>query len=249
MPPGALRIAFTAESILGGSIDKDCADAVKYAAGLCEELGHQITEEPLRWDSEAFAKAFLTIAATELRTDVAGWEKRTGRRARFGEFEPETWAVCLLGRTVRASEFSAAVRYLHRCSRELAGLFGKYDLLLTPTLSRPPLEIGELRQKGSEAFATRLLGRVNAGRILGWLGRVTAVAGRIFEFCPFTPLFNATGQPAMSVPLYWNSEGLPLGVQFVGRYSDEATLFRLAGQLEEARPWFEKRPPIYASSF
>ena len=90
----------------------------------------------------------------------------------------------------------------------------------------------------------KLLGRLNAASLLCAVARIDVLAEQIFEFIPYTPLFNATGQPAMSVPLYWNDQGLPIGMHFVGRYADEATLCRLAGQLERARPWFDRVPPI-----
>jgi amidase len=90
----------------------------------------------------------------------------------------------------------------------------------------------------------RWLGSLNAGGLINALAGVEALAEQVFDFMPFTPVFNATGQPAMSVPLHWNDEGLPIGIHFVGRYGDEATLFRLAGQLEKARPWFDRTPPV-----
>jgi len=98
-----------------------------------------------------------------------------------------------------------------------------------------------------QAVAMKLLGQINAGGIINKYRGKDALAEQFFSFMPYTPLFNATGQPAMSVPLYWNDAGLPIGMQFVCRYGDEATLFRLAGQLEKARPWFDCFPPICAN--
>jgi len=117
------------------------------------------------------------------------------------------------------------VTTLQRLSREVARLFLDFDVLLTPTLAQPPLPLG--------SFAT--------APDNPWQALVRAA-----EFIPFTPLCNITGQPAMSVPLYWNSENLPIGSHFVGRFGDEATLFRLAAQLEVARPWADRRPPVSA---
>jgi len=103
---------------------------------------------------------------------------------------------------------------------------------------------GALQPKGAEALAMKVLGSLNAGGLINALAGIEALADQVFRFMPYTPLFNASGQPAMSVPLYWNDEELPIGMHFVGRYGDEATLFRLAGQLEHAAPWFDRTPPI-----
>jgi len=89
-----------------------------------------------------------------------------------------------------------------------------------------------------------MLGRMNAGKLLDMMGMLDEAAGDAFEFTPWTPVFNVTGQPAMSVPLEWNAEGLPIGLHFVGRFGDEATLFRLAAQLESAKPWSDRRPSV-----
>jgi amidase len=167
-----------------------------------------------------------------------------GRKPTFKDFEPATWAVGLLGRQITAADFSKAIRLLHRSARQIGYFFEGYDLLLTPTMAKPPVTTGALQPKGAEAFVMKLLGRLNAGGLINALTGIETLADQAFELIPYTPLFNATGQPAMSVPLYWNDEELPIGMHFVGRYGDEATLFRLASQLEKAIPWFDRVPPI-----
>jgi amidase len=195
-------------------------------------------------DGKAFARAFLTVVLGETRATIEEAETISGRRARFRDFEPATWAVSLIGAQVGAAQFSRAVLLLQRAARQIGPFFEEYDLLLTPTVAMPPLVMGALLPKGVEAVGLKLLGSLNAGRLIRVLGRLEANADKLFEFVPYTPVFNATGQPAMSVPLHWNAEGLPIGMHFVGRYADEATLFRLAGQLERARPWFNRIPPV-----
>jgi amidase len=242
--PGKLRIAFTAEPFLPSVVHDDCVKGLEATVGLCQDLGHEVVAAAPEIDGDAFATAFLTMVCGEARADMEEFEELLGRKATSKEFEPSTWAVALLGRQVRAAEFSRAIRLLQRTGRQIAGFFEEYDILLTPTLARPPVVTGELQPKGGEAVAMKVLGSLNAGGLINALAGIEALAAKVFEFMPFTPLFNATGQPAMSVPLVWNDEGLPIGMQFVGRYGDEATLFRLAAQLEKASPWFDRRPPV-----
>ena len=128
----------------------------------------------------------------------------------------------------------------------MADLFTRYDLMLTPTLATPPPVLGAIKPRGLEAFGQEVLLRLHLGVLLRIPGVIDASVRRVFSFIPFSPLANVTGLPAMSVPLAWNAQGLPIGSQLVARFGDEATLFRVAAQLEEARPWKDRRPPIHA---
>jgi amidase len=242
--PGRLRIAFTTRPLLPGTVHPDCVRGVEETARLCQDLGHIVEEAAPQIDGHAFARDFLTMVCAETRADIEEGEPLTGRKARYGEFEPATWALGLLGRQISAGEYSCALRALQRAARQVGAFFEKYDVLLTPTLATPPMEIGWLQPTGVKAVALKLLGSLNAGALLNKLAGIEALAEEVFAFIPFTPVFNVTGQPAMSVPLVWNDEGLPIGMHFVARFGDEATLFRLAAQLERARPWFDRRPPI-----
>ena len=246
--PGRLRMAFTSEPFLGDVVDKDCVKGLEATVRLCQDLGHEIVQAAPQIDWKAFARAFLTIVCVETRAAIKEAEVLLNRKASFKDFEPSTWVLGLLGRQCRAPEFSRCLNLAQFTAREVGEFFEKYDVLLTPTLARPPVATGELQLKGIRAAVMRLLGRVNAGRLINTLSGIEALSQHVFGFMPYTPLFNVTGQPAMSVPLYWNNEGLPIGMQFVGRYGDEATLFRLASQLERARPWSERVPPICAKA-
>jgi amidase len=124
----------------------------------------------------------------------------------------------------------------------MSAFFNTYDVLLTSTLGSPPVKIGALSPTKLQQLAMRALRRTPLKKVLDTV--LDQMAADNMDPAPNTELFNLTGQPAMSVPLFWNSEGLPIGTQFVGRYGDEATLFKLAGQLERARPWFDKRPQV-----
>jgi amidase len=242
--PGKLRIAFTAQPFLPGVVHPDCIKGLEATVKLCQGLGHELAEAAPQIDGQAFATAFLTMVCGETRADMEEGEVLVGRKATYGDFEPSTWALGLLGRQTNSAEFSRAIRLLHLCSRQIGHFFEEYDVLLTPTLASPPVVTGALQPQGTEALALKVLGSINAGGLINALAGIEALAAQVFEFIPFTPVFNATGQPAMSVPLYWNEEGLPIGMHFVGRFGDEATLFRLAGQLEKASPWFDRKPPI-----
>jgi amidase len=121
----------------------------------------------------------------------------------------------------------------------------KYDLFLTPTLAYPPVKIGELQPKPYERFAMKVVNALGLGFILKAAGLVDRMAEASLSKTPFTQLANLTGQPAMSVPLHWTPDGLPVGVHFMAPFGEEATLFRLAAQLEKARPWFDKHAPVW----
>ena len=242
--PGKLRIAFTKEHFLDNTVDGDCVKGLEATAKLCTDLGHEVVEAAPPIDSRAFFKAFLTVVCGETRAAIEEAEVLLGHKASSKDFEPSTWVCSLLGRQFRASDLSKALNLIQRMGRQIGEFFEKYDVMLTPTLAMPPVVTGTFQIKGIQALAMKLLGRLNAGGLINTFARIDTLAMQAFTFTPFTPLFNATGQPAMSVPLYWNDEGLPIGTQFVGRYGDEATLFRLAGQLEKARPWFDRFPPI-----
>lgn len=242
--PGRLRIAFTSKPLLPGSVHKDCVRGLEMTVKLCQDLGHELVEAAPPINSQAFARAFFTLVCGETRATIEEAEAFLGHKATSRSFEPATWAVGLLGKKIKAPEFSRAIRLLQLSARRIGHFFEDYDLLLTPTLAMPPVVTGSLQPQGTRALAIKVIGRLNAGCLLNALGGIEASAEQVFEFIPYTPVFNVTGQPAMSVPLYWNDEGLPIGMHFVGRYGEEATLFRLAGQLEQAEPWIERLPPI-----
>jgi amidase len=242
--PGRLRIAFTDRPWLGTQVHPDCRSALQDALRLLESLGHQVEEATPAFDGEAFARAFITMLCAELRGDIEDAEVALGRIARPGDFEPATWALSLLGRAISGAELSRALRHLQRVTRQIAPFFEHYDVLVTPTLATPPVLTGSLQPSAAEQTILRLLGRLRSGRLLKFAGILEQTAGKVFEYIPWTPVINATGQPAMSVPLYWNGGGLPIGTHFIGRYGEEALLYQLAGQLERARPWFHRTAPF-----
>jgi len=245
--PKPLRVAWTTQPMLGGNVHADCVTAVHDAVSLLESLGHHVEEATAPVDGVAFARAFVLMIASELAADIADAERILGRAARRGDVEAPTWALVLLGRSVSAATYAGALRALEAAGRTIGSLFERYDLLLTPTLSTPPPRIGELAPTPAEAALLRMLGLFGSGRLIQAIGLIDRLATEAFAWIPWTPVFNATGQPAMSVPLWWNGAGLPVGVHLVARFGDEATLFRLAGQLERARPWLGRLPELATS--
>lgn len=243
-PPGRLRIAFTAQPFLGDVVHDDCLKGLAATVQLCQELGHELEEAAPKIDGPAFARAYLTLICGETRANIEAAERQLKRQATARDFEPATWILGLLGQQISAAEFAHALNLLRSTGRHMGQFLERYDLLLTPTLAMPPVLTGSLKPDPLMRLALKLLARLNAGRLINSLDRLEEIAHQTFRFMPYTPLANASGQPAMSVPLHWNEVGLPIGMQFVGRYGDEATLFRLAGQLEQARPWGDCVPAI-----
>jgi amidase len=226
--PGRLRIAFTRESGAGAPVSPECIAAVEDAARLCRELGHEVVEAKPEVRSEAVEAALVTIWTSATAAWVDGLSPLVGRTPGPEVLEASVWATVLLGREMKALDLQKALAIMNQVSRDMGRFFLSYDALLTPTLPFAPYRLGVLNANAPTTAQE-------------W-------AQRAFAYCAFTAPFNVTGQPAMNVPLYWSAERLPVGVQFVGRFGDEATLFRLAGQLERARPWAGRTPPIHAAS-
>lgn len=227
--PGRLRIAWTASLSDDVDVHRDCRAAVEDAARLCEELGHTVTEAKLTLDRAGFARAWCTVLAAWLAVFVDGTAAALGRTPGLDNLETATWSAVQYGRAQKSGELIGALMFFNALSRTVGRFFVDHDVLLTPTVSQPPWPSGSMNQNEPGIDAYEFIDR------------------RLFTLGHTCAFFNATGNPAMSVPLHWNGEGLPIGAHFVGRYGDEATLFRLAAELETARPWAERRPPICAS--
>ena len=223
--PSPLHIAYAKHAPTGVSVHPDCVSAVEDAARLCSSLGHRVEEASPGFDAMAVARGFITVYAAAAARSVLDVEEASGITATRDSFEPVTWGLYEMARQFSSADYLLALRHIQRASRDIAGFFTRYDVWLTPTLAEPPVPLGTFGATYEDPLA-------------GFF--------RAAEHAPFTPLINATGQPAMSVPLYWNQAGLPIGSHFVGRFGDEATLFALAGQLERARPWAGRRPRVCA---
>lgn len=245
-PPGKLRIAFTTKPMLGRVVHPDCVRAVQATVTLLQDLGHEVEEATPVINADEFSLAFLTIIAAEIRADIEETAQRVGRKPSVNDFDITSFGVSMFGKILTASDYARAARTLQITSRSVGQFFEKYDVLLTPTLSEPPVKIGALKPSSGEQALLRTLGSLNAGWVLDLMGTIKPISAQTFSFTPWTPVFNVSGQPAMSAPLHWNEAGLPIGSHFVARLGDEATLFRLAAQLEQASPWAHRIPAGYA---
>lgn len=243
--PRPLRIAFHSEPAFPSTVHPDCREAVEDAARLCEELGHRVEEVSPGHDPTALARALVIVLGSNISAEIKEAERVLGRRAKPRDFQLTTWISHMVGKAVSAQDFLIALRSLQAEARRLVHVYRDYDLVLTPTLGSPPIEIGALDPQGVDALAQKLIAATGWSAPLGSPTLIDRAAETTFSFVPFTPIANITGQPAMSVPLFWNREDLPVGVMFTGRPADEVVMFSLAAQLERARPWWRRRPPIY----
>jgi amidase len=238
-----LRIAFTARSPLGTAVDRECRAAVERTARLCEDLGHHVTEREAPIDGIAVARAYLTLYFGQVGADLRWIARNVGRKA-ARQVEDATRVLGSIGESISAAEYVEARASWNRFGRAMGGFHGRFDLYLTPTAARPPAPIGSLEGSPLVRIALKLVNRLRAGGAFRATGLLEKLALENLAPVPFTQLANLTGQPAMSVPLHWTPDGLPCGSQFVAPVGAEATLIRLAAQLEEASPWFDRRPAV-----
>ena len=222
--PGRLRIAFSDRSPYGDAIDPEIAAAAREIAGLLGRLGHHVEERAPKLPADPAAVIAAIVSANTAFT-VRQVEQRAGRAMTNQDFEVLTLAMAHNAGHTNATDYVAAQTEAFQISRALAEFFASCDVFLCPTLCLPPLRLGELDTMSQD------------------LSQITPTLRR---YMPWTSMFNMSGQPAMSVPLAWSKTGLPLGMMFASRFGDEATLFRLAAQLEQERPWQAKRPPVCA---
>jgi len=221
--PGKLRIALMLSPTSGAAVDPVCIAAAREAAKLCADLGHIVEEKQPPIDHASINAGMLATLSVSTTAALDARAARLGRAVTQADVEPVTWFFYQEGKKVTGLQYAAARAAFDQAGRAMAEFQRTYDVILSPTLAKPPVKLGVLSLSPAD--------------FNDYVREVSA-------FGPFTALANICGQPAMSVPLSWSPEGLPIGVMFAGRINDEATLYRLAGQLETARPWFNRRPAI-----
>jgi len=212
-----LKIGYTVNSAFEVEVDQECIIAVDKTVELLNTLGHETEKVELDYieNTHEFWRAFYTVVMANTDAEISAYSKRTGREINQGAFENFTWLNLQWSKNNTATDFVSSQQLLHRVGRKIARLFETYDIIVTPTIAKPPPPIGYLNTEGDyDEYSER--------------------AG---EYFLFTGCFNVSGNPAMSMPLHISSNNLPIGIQFVGKYADEETLYRLAYTIEKARPW------------
>jgi amidase len=206
----------------GAKLHPECLEAVQRAAKLCASLGHVVEEADPNLDMVALRPMNARIsAANTTRSCIMRW-KALGREPNADDVEAVTWGVYQRGLKVSGVEYIEAIAAAHAAGRKMGAFLTSYDVILSTTLAGPPPKLGYFDQNGD----------------------VQTFVERVWEYLSVTPLHNATGTPAMSMPLHWTADGLPVGVHFAGRYGEEATLLALAAELETAQPWFDRVPAL-----
>ena len=221
--PGRLRVALSVTPSIPATVHPDCIAAVRDVGKLLESLGHHVEEATPVLNGMEIVQAQGVVISANISAAIDEAAALHGRAAQSGDVEKANWYRVERAREVDSSAYAKAMTVVHQVGRTLAGFMENYDILLQPTVSQPPLPLGvvHLDREDTDGLFRDLIG-----------------------FVPFTGLYNISGQPSMNVPLFWNKDGLPIGTMFTARFGDEPTLFRLAAQLEQARPWPDKRPNI-----
>ncbi|ETW25920.1 amidase [Mycobacterium gastri] len=238
--PGILRVGYSTSSAINPRPHREAVAAVDGTATLLQDLGHRVEEVKPPYDDAALARDFLTIWFAQLYRQVADIKARIG--ARDSDFEADTLGMCELARSAGVLAPMQALENINNYIQSLTTFHESYDYFLTPTLATPPLAVGATATSPRLQTASRLLSKLRAGKLLALSGILDQLIQESLGWVPYTQLANLTGRPAISVPLHWTDDGLPLGVQFVGRLGADGDLLQLAAQLEEARPWAQRHP-------
>ncbi len=224
--PGRLRIGFTGTPINRCAIHPHVSDALGKTVSLLESLGHDLVEVAFETDWHHYFEQLVVLWSSNVAWSIDAAANAMKRTPSLENLERVTWELYRSGRALRAVDVQGALANFNLVCRQTGALFEQFDVVLTPTLAQPPLTLGTLDQNAIGVDAR-------------------AWTRQVFEWVPFTPLYNTTGQPAISLPLQWSPDGLPLGMQFAAKLNDEATLIRLAAQLESAQPWAARKPAVF----
>jgi amidase len=222
-PVERLRVGFRTETPDGEASSPDSVAAVESAAKLLSELGHDVAPTPIPALDNGYNVGFLAILSVAVARDVARWSERLGHDI-TPELEPMNQFFAQLGAPLSATDYFEAIEGMQQWARRVSAWWTDHDVLIVPTSAEPPVKLGWIAPTNDDPDVATRMGRL----------------------ATFTAPFDITGQPAISLPLHWNDDGLPIGVQLVAAYGREDILLRLGAQLEQARPWSARRPPLHA---
>lgn len=247
--PRKLRIAFYLRAAYGKNIHPECVKAVEQACALLTSLGHEVVEAEPDFREEDAALNYVIVVIGNAAALVDKLVQVHGRSKVSRELELSNYTFYSIGRSLKALDFVKAKRRWRQFGVTMDQMLNRYDVVLTPTLGEPPVLIGSQHPGRADRFSMKLIASFVGRMMLTGRKLTDSILEKTVDTVmrgqmPLTFIANITGQPAMSVPLHWSKDGLPCGVQFIGRYGDEAKLLRLAGQLEKAQPWFDKKPRI-----
>jgi amidase len=241
-PVRPLKIAYTVQSFFDRPVTEDAVKSVQHTVNLLESLGHTVEAVHPYINADDLTDSYLTMYYGHVAADLEFAAKLLNSNFSNLDVEDTSKLMGYIGKKISAEAFVTAKRRWNEFSQSMHALHQEYDLLLTPTLGSEPVPIGQFDLGIIDRIGTKLVNTFGLQKLLLKSGMTKKLALENLEKLPFTQLANLTGQPAMSVPLYWTESGLPLGSQFIAPLGDEKTLFQLAQQLEHAQPWFDKTP-------
>jgi amidase len=220
--PGRLRVGLRTRRRDGTDSDPECIRAVEQTGHLLESLGHHVERVDLPALDDPIDGPFGTVMTVAVARDLARWAARTGVTLTADDVEPGNLFLAEVGAAVTGVEYAAAIEQMQTWSRRVAAWWEHHDILVTPTSPEPPVRLGVLAPTNSDPL----------------------VGARMASLVTFAIPFDVTGQPAISLPLHWTDDGLPIGVQLVAAYGREDVLLRISAQLEHASPWKDQHPPV-----
>ena len=246
LQPGKLKIGYSYQMPKGFdfNIDEENIKAIERTVSLLKDLGHNVEEVPLPHDKTLHTELLYIMAMSNASATVEQISRMRGKKAQLHELEPNTWLLYKLGKSFTASDVVSAKLKWNNLARAMGEFHQQYDLLLTPTLGMKPFKTGALQSSAAEEAGLKIMNALGISTLVKYTGLIEKISSKIYNWLPYPPLANITGQPSMSMPLHWSSDGLPVGVMFTAKMNNEALLFRLAAQIEQAKPWFDKVAPL-----
>jgi amidase len=241
--PGRLRIAFSFDPGLAKSLHPENRAALEATTARLAALGHEVIEVRLPLPPESFIEAYASLVSADVAATLRLSKQLVGREATSDDVELATWMLAKMGEALSGADVTESLWNMQVFSRQWLAWSSGFDVLLTPTVGVPPLPIGAYKLPALQRQGLKLLAALPAGALLSQRPKIVEAFGQVFEVSPYTMVANVTGQPSLSLPLHWTDDGLPMGMLFTARIGDEATLLRLAAQLEQAMPWRDRVAP------